>query len=285
MAYLATTYAELTVGLGGQLSIPAGSGMLFDLGSEQTIQVTTVPMLFPLDIAFFSEEFVTTEVYLNIEPGYLVTSLLPARYFLEVSAGELEGIESGDTVNIDIIQVAQSEDWMTPVVSFAAVLMVGSMMAKMVKNMAASTFGKPKESPKLYGPRGEKLLPATNKGGSFVISHDHMGNLIITHTERTGEVFLQFESDREIVYDILKKWELKEVDKGWSVQVRDTEPRASNLGELWASSAQPARRQRKDELEFLPDSPAFLAYTIEDIGYREKIDGAFQAAIARAKRR
>ena len=84
--------------------------------------------------------------------------------------------------------------------------------------------------------RGEQL-PATKKVGSFIIAHDYMGNLIITHTERTGEIFLQFESDRQTVYDILKKWELKEVEKGWSVQIKDTEPRASILAELWESSA------------------------------------------------
>jgi len=96
--------------------------------------------------------------------------------------------------------------------------------------------------------RGE-LLPATKKGGSFVIGHDYMGNLIITHTGRPGDVFLQFETDRQVVYDILQKWELKEVEKGWSVQVKDTEPRASILDELWGSSAQgqrmPQTRSRK----------------------------------------
>jgi len=81
-------------------------------------------------------------------------------------------------------------------------------------------------------------LPATKGGGSFVVGHDSMGNLIITHTDRKGEIFLQFESDRQIVYGILKKWELKEVEKGWSVQIKDTEPRASILDELWGSSAQ-----------------------------------------------
>jgi hypothetical protein len=36
-------------------------------------------------------------------------------------------------------------------------------------------------------------------------------------------------------------------------------------------------------LEYLADSPEFLAYTIEDIGYREKLDAAFLEAIRRAK--
>ena len=215
-AYLATTYAELTTGLGGQPSIPAGTGMIFDTGWQQVIQITTVPMLFPLDIAFFSEEFVVTEVYRNIEPGYLVTSMLPARYFLEVSTGELEGIESGDVVSISVIQGAETTDWIAPVVSFAGVMMVGAFIMNMGKTMADAVFGKPKEKPVLYGSRGEGLLPQT---------------------------------------------------------------------ESWQRSSLPEQPRLKDELEFLPDSPEFLAYTIEDIGYRDKLDTVFQEAIARARQR
>lgn len=37
------------------------------------------------------------------------------------------------------------------------------------------------------------------------------------------------------------------------------------------------------EVRFLPDSPEVLTQTIEDIGYRNKIDSAFKQAIARAK--
>ena len=195
-AYLATTYAELTTGLGGQPSIPAGTGMIFDTGWQQVIQITTVPMLFPLDIAFFSEEFVVTEVYRNIEPGYLVTSMLPARYFLEVSTGELEGIESGDVMSISVIQGAETTDWIAPVVSFAGVMMIGAFIVNMGKTMADA-------------------------------------------------VSLQ----------------------------------RSSLPE------HPRQPRLKDELEFLPDSPEFLAYTIEDIGYRDKLDTAFQEAIARARQR
>ena len=54
-ADLATAPWELTQGLGGIPGIPLGTGMLFDLGFEQAISVTTEPMLFPLDIAFLSE--------------------------------------------------------------------------------------------------------------------------------------------------------------------------------------------------------------------------------------
>ena len=46
---------------------------------------------------------------------------------------------------------------------------------------------------------------------------------------------------------------------------------------------QPRSPHVKDKLEFLPDSPEFLAYTIDDIGYRDRIDSAFLNAITRAR--
>jgi len=60
--WLASSLTTLGVGsgLGGLAELPQGTGMLFDLGFEQTITVTTEPMLFPLDIAFFSEAMVIT---------------------------------------------------------------------------------------------------------------------------------------------------------------------------------------------------------------------------------
>ena len=37
------------------------------------------------------------------------------------------------------------------------------------------------------------------------------------------------------------------------------------------------------DLRFLPDSPEFLAYTIDDIGYRDKLESVVREAIKRAK--
>jgi len=44
----------------------------------------------------------------------------------------------------------------------------------------------------------------------------------------------------------------------------------------------PSPPNPEDEMEFVSDSPEFLAHTIDDIGYREKLDNAFKTAIARA---
>jgi uncharacterized membrane protein (UPF0127 family) len=235
---VASTPAEMATGLSGVPSMPVGTGMLFALPQEQIVTVTAEYMLFPLSVIFIGENLLVTELALSMYPGNGGTTTLPCKYFLEVNLNEASGIEGGDAVSIQITQTPGAPDWIAPVVTIAGALMMGVMMGKMGKTMANAMFSKPKEKPLIYGPGGE-FLTATKKGGSFVIGHDYMGNLIITHTERTGEIFLQFESDRQSVYDLLKKWELKEVEKGWSVQIKDTEPRASILDEMWKASAQP----------------------------------------------
>ena len=103
--------------------------MLFDMGYEQTITVTTEPMLFPLDIAFLSEALEVTEVYPNVAPGYQVNSIAPARYFLEVNAGELEGITEGKPSghrSYLILQTSSSAapDWVYAMTGFMGLVMI-----------------------------------------------------------------------------------------------------------------------------------------------------------------
>jgi uncharacterized membrane protein (UPF0127 family) len=132
---LASAPWELVQGLGGIPEIPQGAGMLFDMGLEQTIHVTTVPMLFTLDIAFFSEDMVVTEIYRNIQPGYLVTSTSPARYFLEVNAGELDGVDSGSQASFEFlapVSAVEASDWVTPMISFMGLILMGIFAVGMV---------------------------------------------------------------------------------------------------------------------------------------------------------
>jgi uncharacterized membrane protein (UPF0127 family) len=237
---------ELTQGLGGLAAIPPGSGMLFDLGAPQIIQVTTVPMLFPLDIAFLSENLVVTEIYRDIQPGYLVTSTQPARFFLEVNAGELEGINAGDTAAVEVIVVMQAAmDWTSTLMEFIGFALMAFFMTSFVKAIVRGLVKEAEKKPVLYGPRGEQLLPDTRLQRKFFIQTDRMGDIIITRPHEPGKsVFLQFEADREIVYEILKKPERDELDKGWEVEIEDSEPRASTLQELW------------DNTGLLPDTKA-----------------------------
>jgi uncharacterized membrane protein (UPF0127 family) len=141
---VATLPWELSQGLGGITDIPPATGMLFDLGYEQTINVTTVPMLFSLDIAFLSEDLEITEINRNVEPGYLITSQIPARYFLEVNAGELESVESGALVSVDYLAVETvlpaELDLVSVIVPFAGFLVMGGLTTLLMKDMVEGLF-------------------------------------------------------------------------------------------------------------------------------------------------
>lgn len=137
---LATAPWELVQGLGGMPEMPPETGMLFDTGWEHIIRVTTVPMLFPIDIAFLSEQLVVTEIYRNVPPGYLVTSTLPARFFLEVNAGELEDIEAGDRASVELLPYEETpvavHEWASVMISFMGFV----VMAAMVRSATGSMF-------------------------------------------------------------------------------------------------------------------------------------------------
>lgn len=101
---VASTPTELTAGLSGVASIPVGSGMLFDMGRDQSyIAINMSGMLFALDIVFINSTAGVVGVLRNVQPGaedaWFEASLsLGARYFLEMNAGEAEGISVGDNV-------------------------------------------------------------------------------------------------------------------------------------------------------------------------------------------
>jgi uncharacterized membrane protein (UPF0127 family) len=164
----ANTPSELVQGLGGIPEISQGTGMLFDLGFEQIITVTTEPMLFPLDIAFFSEELVIIEICRNIQPGYLVTSTSPARYFLEVNAGELEGINSGSQASCEFltpVSPVAASDWTTPMISFMGFTLMGVLMVSLIA-VAKSTSANKQKAPSFLSSRQKELVPRYCRGSS-----------------------------------------------------------------------------------------------------------------------
>ena len=136
---VATLTWELSQGLGGLVELPPATGMLFDMGFAQTIEVTTVPMLFLLDIAFLSEDLTVTEIYRDVEPGYLVTSQVPARYFLEVNAGEFAGIEPGSSVSVESLVTEEitpaASDLVSTVVPFVGFLTVSAISILVMRDM------------------------------------------------------------------------------------------------------------------------------------------------------
>ena len=255
-------------------------------------------MLFALDIAFLDENLVVTEVYRDIQPGYLVTSQQPARYFLEVNAGELANVNPGDQAAAEItlppVINTSSTGWLDLVNTFMPLLM-GVALFGMLIPLVKSLFSEETKEPQLLASNRKKDHTCKKENGKFRIKTDRMGNLIITHSQRPGkDIFLQFESDKELVYSLLRRGEKKDLDAGWPVEILESEPRAGTLEELWEVSCPESQQNTSPKviqghtpgqsLDYLPDSQEFLAYTIEDIGYREKIDRAFQEAISRARR-
>jgi uncharacterized membrane protein (UPF0127 family) len=266
-----STPAELASGLSGVPSIPVGTGMLFILPQEQVVAVTAEGMLFPLSVIFIGEDLRVTEVALLLAPGDHDTTSLPCRYFLEVNVGEADDINPGDVVSISFSAppTLPVTDWMAPAVTLAGMVMVGAFMAKMGKAMADALLVKPKEKPVLYGPRGELLLQ-TGRSTKF----------------KPGEI-VKYKGERVRVSEQIGDWvNIFIPSRQESVRVK---PEALERIEDKQTAVIPTEPRRtdasKDEMEFLPDSPEFLAYTIEDIGYRQKIDAAFEQAIARARAR
>ncbi|MGI2336811.1 MAG: ArdC-like ssDNA-binding domain-containing protein [Dehalogenimonas sp.] len=157
VAAVAISPWELTQGLSGIPVLTSQTGMLFDLGYLRIVEVTTEPMLFPLDIAFLSESFTVTEIYRDVSPSYLVTSAAPARYFLEVNAGELGGIEVGDVAGADWLVLAEAPpvapDWAIAIASFGGVLVLGSVMVGLSRHLGDMVFGS----------QEPELLPAASR--------------------------------------------------------------------------------------------------------------------------
>lgn len=144
--FLTTTPWELTQGLGGVPGIPPGTGMLFDLGFDTTITITTVPLLFPIDIAFISSTMVVIDIARNVEPGYLVTSGTPARYVLEVNAGELSSVDTGDKVTIQLLALELSAanlwlNWLPDLIAFAGTMLVMAIAVSLVRSFTTAALG------------------------------------------------------------------------------------------------------------------------------------------------
>jgi len=194
---VANTLTELQTGQSGVESIPPQTGMLFDLGYDyKTIQIDMTQMLFPLDIIFINSTQGVVGVMHNVQPGEtdvrLENEILPgARCFLEVNAGEAEGIEVGDNVNIQgYTQPAQLN--IGSLIGIIGVIVMGIMMFK--------ALAEPKERPKLPPaplPRVEEELQERK------LALEDKGREI---ARETGVEFVRLETGWEAKYATPRYW-------------------------------------------------------------------------------
>lgn len=161
-----TSTQELAAGLSGVVSIPAGTGMLFDMGSDRSsISVNMAEMLFSLDIVFINSTGVVVGVLRDVEPGesaaFDAGSGLGARYFLEVNAGEAIGVSVGDVVQLSggVIQPPQSivQTMFWGVVATAVVVPIAAAIGTAV---GSKIEGKSKggEHHSIHGPERVRLV-------------------------------------------------------------------------------------------------------------------------------
>jgi len=111
--------------------------MLFDLGYERPLQVTTEPMLFPLDIVFIGEDLKVIDVVQDVEPGNILNHDTPARYFLEMNAGEAEGVEPGDSVAAWHDETP-SVGWLEGVLPILGLVMSCALMVPLAQQLAGN---------------------------------------------------------------------------------------------------------------------------------------------------
>ncbi len=288
---VATTPWELEQGLGGLAELPAGTGMLFDLGIEQAIQVTTVPMLFSLDIVFLSETLIITEVYRDVQPGYLMNSTSPARYFLEVNAGETEGLEIGDQVTVEMLSGEESgalPEWVPAFTGFMGMIVMGILSVSIVRGLTKGFFGgheQPELIPRTLEDSSGKEEPTINQNKIEVVIVDRGPHHKLVKIYKKGRVYAAtyaepFPTEESALADYLRNPRIFEPFDESSM---------TYLPDVDESSRKPAvlpvkyPPQKQSGLKYLADSPEFLTQTIEDIGYRNRIDNAFQEAIIRAR--
>jgi uncharacterized membrane protein (UPF0127 family) len=98
---LAANGQQRYMGLSFRKSMPTSAGMLFVYPGERKLTFTMRNTLIPLSIAFISEDMVINEIHhMNVGPGQLFDSLMPAKFALEVNQGWFEenGIKPGATI-------------------------------------------------------------------------------------------------------------------------------------------------------------------------------------------
>lgn len=97
---LAITPSERAQGLSGREVLPEGTGMLFIFEGDQHLAFWMPDMNFPLDMVWIDSECNVVDATLNApvpEPGQGLVDLprfspaVPARFVLEINAGEFEG--------------------------------------------------------------------------------------------------------------------------------------------------------------------------------------------------
>jgi uncharacterized membrane protein (UPF0127 family) len=286
---VAETWSELAAGLGGLAGIPVGTGMLFDLVADQYITITTEPMLFNIDVAIISSALVVENVALNVPPGQVLTSDVPARYFLEVNAGELSAVGVGDPVLITAVQPAQYapafwQGLLVGVARFGLIALGGSAMLKGV-GVKGAVKGAATAGARALEARGveEAARKAREKLGLVPTTHYSPGLLLAPMMP--PEIYDDYLFRRHVL-DLVKAG--KDISDADLRRLWEEWKRMTPAQQALASSRLRGEREYEgppEELEFFADTREHIQKSLDGNGVRHRVDTAFQEAITRSRRR
>lgn len=135
-----TLATKISEGLSGVESLPAGQGMLFDLGFDYSrVDINMSEMLFPLDIVFINSNLTVVGVLHDVQPSdeayFLASNSLGARYFMEVNAGEAASVNVGDEV---IPENGLGDSGINTILAFAVLAAVIAIVARVTIKMLRS---------------------------------------------------------------------------------------------------------------------------------------------------
>ena len=167
---VATTTAELIAGLSGVASIPANTGILFDMGVDKnSISVNMSEMLFALDIVFINSTEGVIGVLHDVQPGdeaqFLAGTTTGARYFMEVNAGEAADIVVGYSVDLGSAAATTDGIDIDSIMNLMITMMIVVMMMKMMTGAMGGAVKPAPKRPLIYGPKGEVLTEHYSIGG------------------------------------------------------------------------------------------------------------------------
>ena len=135
---VANTASELETGLSQTPNLPAGQGMLFDLGSSRNVTVNAYSMPYSIAVVFINEDLLINGFSPMLMPGYDITTVIPCRYFLEIGYEDLGDPQPqlGGTVSITGYSSPVSISAVISIMMTAMiVMMMMQMMSKTIKEI------------------------------------------------------------------------------------------------------------------------------------------------------
>jgi hypothetical protein len=84
--------------------------------------------------------------------------------------------------------------------------------------------------------RGGEGYQPNPKGASFLLQQNSWGHITLTNLSTGKNVYFQAQSDVEAVHGMLKKGEIRDLQEGYTVEIKAKEPRASTFSEYFGSS-------------------------------------------------